>query len=94
MMKLLKTIIILIFLFLLLFCASDLPAQAQAQAKDDQERLKYQVSVEAQLVPIFAVDKKGNPVFDLKPDELILYADGKRTAGTSLTDDNADDGRP
>lgn len=79
MMKLLKTIIILMFLFLLLFCTLDLPAQAQAQGKDDQERLKYQVSVEAQLVPIFAVDKKGNPVFDLKPEELTLYADGKRT---------------
>jgi hypothetical protein len=28
---------------------------------------------------MFAVDKKGNPVFDLKAEELILYADGKRT---------------
>ncbi len=73
MMKVLKTIIILVFLFLLLFCTLDLPAQAQVQDKDDQERLEYHVSVETQLVPIFAVDKKGNPVFDLKPAGGIVH---------------------
>jgi hypothetical protein len=44
-------------------------------ARDDG--LSYSVSVNAHLVPIYAVDKMGNPVFDLKPGEIQLYANGK-----------------
>lgn len=37
------------------------------------EILKYEVSVNAKLVPVFAVDSQGNPVYDLREEELRLY---------------------
>jgi hypothetical protein len=39
--------------------------------------LHYEVQVTAQVIPIFAVDKKGNPVYDLKEEELELYINKK-----------------
>ncbi len=42
-----------------------------------QEWLKYEVAVEALIVPVFAMDKNGDPVLDLKKDELSLQVDGK-----------------
>jgi len=44
-----------------------------AQDQDPQEPLKYKVVVNAMAVPLFAVDTNGNPVFDLKKEELQLY---------------------
>ena len=44
-----------------------------AQDMDLQEPLKYKVLVNAMAVPLFAVDTNGNPVFDLKKEELQLY---------------------
>jgi len=48
-----------------------------SQQPDPDKSLRYEVSVRAQLVPIFAVDSQGNPVFDLKQEEIQLYVDGK-----------------
>jgi hypothetical protein len=45
------------------------------QTEDDI--LHHEVQVNAQVVPIFAVDKKGNPVYDLKEEEIILYINRK-----------------
>jgi VWFA-related protein len=42
-----------------------------------QEPLKYEVSVEAVLVPLFAVDASGSPVYDLEQEELALYVNGR-----------------
>ena len=39
--------------------------------------LSYEVQVNAQIVPIFAVDSKGNPVQDLKEEDIILYVNRK-----------------
>ena len=39
--------------------------------------LHYDVQVNAQVIPIFAVDKKGNPVYDLKEEEIELYINKK-----------------
>jgi VWFA-related protein len=50
------------------------------QNPQENQDLSYEVRVSAQLVPIYAVDKKGNPVFDLKQEEIILFADGKPMA--------------
>jgi len=61
------------YLLLIFTLVPVLPGQTQKQDKD----LSYEVSVSAQLVPVYAVDKKGNPVFDLKKEEIKLYADGK-----------------
>ncbi len=44
-----------------------------AQDQDLQEPLKYKVLVNAMAVPLFVVDTNGNPVFDLKKEELQLY---------------------
>ncbi len=43
----------------------------------ESDRLRYNVRVNAQVVPIFAVDSKGNPVYDLKEEEIILYINRK-----------------
>ena len=42
-----------------------------------QEPLKYDVSVDAMAVPLFVVDSAGNPVFDLKQEELQVFANDK-----------------
>jgi hypothetical protein len=39
--------------------------------------LHYDVQVTAQVVPIFAVDKNGDPVYDLKEEEIELYINKK-----------------
>lgn len=56
-----------------------LPGQTRDNGGQEktEEKLKYEVSVDAQLVPLFAVDKDGNPVFDLKKEEFLIYADNK-----------------
>ncbi|MCX6579948.1 MAG: hypothetical protein NT166_07155 [Candidatus Aminicenantes bacterium] len=41
------------------------------------EPLKYDVSVEAMAVPLFVVDSAGNPVLDLKQEELQVFANGR-----------------
>jgi VWFA-related protein len=45
----------------------------------EHKPLKYRVDVKASLVPLFAVDSKGNAIFDLKKDDLELYVNGKPT---------------
>jgi len=45
--------------------------------ESEHEPLSYNVQVNAQVVPIFAVDDNGNPVFDLKEDEIVLYINKK-----------------
>lgn len=62
-------------LYLFLFCL--LSTQVWGQEEPTHNRLEYQVSVSAQLVPVFAVDAKGNPVYDLKKEELQLLVNGK-----------------
>ncbi|MCP5108567.1 MAG: hypothetical protein GY950_34600 [bacterium] len=46
-------------------------------AQDSQETLNYNVSVNVMVVPIFAVDNNGNPVYDLKQEELKLFINDK-----------------
>lgn len=43
----------------------------------DQEPLSYKISVNVKLLPVFALDKKGNPVFDLEKEEIELLVNGK-----------------
>jgi len=43
----------------------------------EHDPLHYDVQVTAQVIPIFAVDKKGNPVYDLKQEEIELYINKK-----------------
>jgi VWFA-related protein len=71
------------FYFLLLVClgclvhifsASELSAENQ---EINHNPLQYNVQVSAQVIPIFAIDKKGNPVYDLREDEIELYVNKK-----------------
>lgn len=55
-----------------------LPGDARSQDQG-HKKLEYEVSVSAQLVPVLAVDGKGNPVYDLKQEELELIVNGKPT---------------
>ena len=52
-----------------------LPAVQTPQKEHDP--LYYDVQVNAQVVPIYAVDAKGNPVYDLKEEEITLYINSK-----------------
>jgi VWFA-related protein len=42
-----------------------------------QKKLEYEVSVDAQIIPMYAVDSQGNPVFDLEKQDLELRVNGK-----------------
>lgn len=47
-----------------------------SQEEPSHNRLEYEVSVSAQLIPVFAVDDHGEPVYDLKQEELRLFING------------------
>ncbi|UCH95316.1 MAG: hypothetical protein JSV88_00335 [Candidatus Aminicenantes bacterium] len=66
-----KILLFSFFLIITLFLSG------QDQEDKLLKRLEYEVSVNAQLVPIFAMDSQGNPVYDLEKEEIELYADGK-----------------
>lgn len=61
-----------LFVAMLCFCFF-WPTPGQANLSQEQEPLRYDVSVNVVVVPIFAVDKNGKPVFDLKEEEIELY---------------------
>lgn len=44
---------------------------------DQQEPIKHEVRVEMMLIPAFAVDERGNPVYDLKEEDFQLYVDNE-----------------
>ena len=50
-----------------------------------QEPLRYEVEVVLVEIPLYVVDKKGNPVLDLKPEDLTLYEKGKKQKIQRLT---------
>jgi hypothetical protein len=42
----------------------------------EHKELKYEVAVHAQIIPMFAIDSLGNPIFDLKKEDLELWVNG------------------
>lgn len=48
-----------------------------AFSQEADEPLKYNVSVEALTFPVFAVDAQGNPVYDLKKEDILFSINGK-----------------
>jgi len=42
-----------------------------------QERLRHEVSVDAMLAPLFAVNASGDPVYDLKQEEFEVFVNSK-----------------
>ncbi|MCP5054908.1 MAG: VWA domain-containing protein [bacterium] len=75
----------IIFSLLALLCLPALSIgfrdQTQSTKKETEleKPLEYEVSTRAQLVPLFVVDKKGNPVYDLEQEDIRLYVNGKLT---------------
>ena len=53
-----------------------LPGQEEEENKL-LKRLEYEVNVNVQLIPLFAVDSRGEPVYDLKKEEIRLQADDR-----------------
>jgi VWFA-related protein len=49
-----------------------------------QEPIKHEVSVTGIIIPLFAFDSKGNPVYDLQKEDLKLYINGKKVEINSL----------
>jgi hypothetical protein len=64
-----KIIIIVLFILLFLLLSPVFP---------QQKRIVEEVSVDWWVVPIFAVDKSGQPVLDLKESDLDLEVDNKK----------------
>jgi hypothetical protein len=64
--------------FLMLLLILSIPFWTQ-RVQGYQEPLEYRVSVNVMAVPVFAVDNNGNPVYDLKQEELELYVNDKST---------------
>ena len=60
--------------FIFLLALGLLKAQPQ---EPEHDPLEYEVQVNAQIIPIYAVDSKGNPVYDLKAGDIELYINGK-----------------
>ena len=67
----------IIFLCFVLCLCIGLFAQETQKQKD--ERLKYKVDVKVLLIPIIAVSSKGEPVYDLKQEDIELFINGKLT---------------
>ncbi len=59
--------------FLIVLLGIPFFAQTSQESIDPNESLKYRVAVNVIVVPVFAVDSKGNPIYDLKQEELQLY---------------------
>ena len=45
--------------------------------KPADDSLRYQVDVNVKMLPVFAVDAQGNPVFDLEKKDMVLYVNGE-----------------
>jgi len=74
--KFLNRIIVTAFLvFLMLLLGWSLPLVSSPQTQE--EPLKYTVEVFLIEIPVYVVDKKGNSVLDLKPEDFQIFEDGK-----------------
>jgi VWFA-related protein len=52
--------------------------------EQEHDRIKHEVSVTGIIIPLFAFDSKGNPVYDLQKDDLRLYINGKEVEINTL----------
>jgi len=64
-------------IILFLFTGLCMISFSQEQEKEHTP-IKHEVSVTRMLIPVFALDSKGNPVYDLQKDDLVLYLNGKK----------------
>jgi len=72
-----RCLVLLLTAALLLFPpAASLQAQ-QEISQDQQEILRYEVSVILKLIQVYVTDKKGKPVADLTPGDFEIFDNGK-----------------
>lgn len=69
----------LLKLALILILAAQLSGAAVETGYTTRENhgIEHNVSVSAMIMPLFAIDSRGNPVHNLKPDELKLFVNKK-----------------
>lgn len=75
--SIIKSINLLIIFSLLVVSYSILYSENLGVSAD--EKLEYEMVVEAQIIPFYAVDADDNPVYDLKKDDIKLYVNRKLT---------------
>lgn len=67
---------VFIICLLTTFLAS--PASISSSPQTKQKPLEYKVEVVLIEIPVYVVDKQGNPVLDLKREDFTLYENGKK----------------
>jgi VWFA-related protein len=75
-MKQARSRVPLVFIITLFFLS--IPRFALSSPQQEHEPIKHEVAVTRMLIPVFAYDAKGNPIDDLKKEDLQLYVSGKK----------------
>ena len=57
---------------------------AATQPSGPQTEEKYQISISVKIIPIFATDARGEPVYDLKKEDLVLIVNDTERRVTHL----------
>jgi VWFA-related protein len=63
--------------FILQVSTSPAPLVPSGQEHQDKAQLRYEVAVTLKLVQVFVIDKKGNPVLDLRKEDFLIHDNGK-----------------
>jgi len=66
-----------VLLVLAVFVMLAIPFFIQAENYQEHNPLEYDVEVRAQIIPIYAVDTRGEPVLDLKEEDIEFFINGK-----------------
>lgn len=74
--KITTKLTVFILFLLTTFLAS--PTSFSSSSQTRQKPLEYKVEVVLIEIPVYIVDKQGNPVLDLKKEDFTLYEDGKK----------------
>jgi VWFA-related protein len=77
-------------IFLPLMCSIALASTLPGAFAQSDGSIKLRVDVELATTEVFALDKKGTPVRNLKKEDFELYEDGKRQEILSIDEVNAD----
>ncbi|MFQ6081905.1 MAG: VWA domain-containing protein, partial [Candidatus Aminicenantia bacterium] len=80
-----KRNITLIFLLSILGFGFLLQIHATPFPQTREEPLKYEIEVVVVDIPVYVIDKEGNPVLDLKPEDFAIYENGKEQKITYFT---------
>lgn len=69
---------IFIFVFIAIFSLALIQFSRLLFSQAEVKPLRYEVEVVLIEIPLYVVDKEGNPVEDLKPEEVTLHENGKK----------------